>query len=72
MNAEPPLQRAFDHPGPDSGVISPVNNTQDLSGIDINDCRHPRFNPFPAVGLWIFEESDGAEAVFINTEHPRP
>lgn len=53
-------------------MVSLVNNIKDLPGVKIYNGRHQRFNPFPDVGLSIFEEADGAEAVLIDPEHARP
>ena len=72
LNTEPPIQEPFDQPRPDSGVVPAVNNTKDLARIEVNDRRHPRFNPLPRARFRVFEEADGAETVFIDPEHPRP
>lgn len=72
LNSEAPLQGPFDQPCSDSGVVSPVNSTEDLPSIQINNRRHPRLDPLPRIGFRIFEEADGPEAVFIDANHPWP
>lgn len=72
VNFQAPFQRALDQPRTNTGVVTAVDNAEDLSGIEVNYARHPRLEAVPGIGVWVFEVAHGTEAVLINAEHPRP
>jgi hypothetical protein len=55
----------LNQPRTNACVVAAVYNAKDLTGIEVNNGRHPRFEALPRIGIWVFEVAHGAEAVFM-------
>ncbi|MCU1566819.1 MAG: hypothetical protein JWQ56_1756 [Pseudarthrobacter sp.] len=71
LHTQAPLKRPGEEPVSDAFTVAAVHDSQDLSGVQIDDGGHPGFVAFPSLGDWVAEEPHRPVAVLTNAEHPR-